>query len=329
MRTRSPFLAFSILLALGSARADDLEDPARKAFREGAALVEQSEWSSALAAFERSHAARPHALTLYNVAVCQRFLGRYTLARETLRAALARNEAHGEMPALFVDQAHAYEAEIDQKLARVTIALTPKSARVAVEGRPLAADHAAPGVARVFVAGVADAGEPKALDLERLEVLVDPRPTVFTFSLDGYDTIEVRRDLKPGAREELPVSMTEQPAQIKVASNVVQAIVRVDGVDVGMTPITVTRPPGARVVSVAKDGFVPYESKLSLRPGQSLPLDAQLAPEKTPITKKWWFWAGAAVVLAGASVGTYFAVRPGPTRPEANAGGLGWIAEVR
>jgi hypothetical protein len=324
MRHTTSFLVILAFVSiLGAARAEDAEDPARKAFREGAALVEQAEWSAALAAFERSNGAKPHALTQYNIAVCQRFLGRYTLAQATLKAALARNQGKEEMPALFVDQARAYQREIDQKLARVTVALTPPSARVAVEGRPLAPDESGG-----FVAGVAEAGEAKALNVARFEVLVDPRPTVFTFSLDGYDTIEIRKDLRAGAREELPVSMTEQPAQIRVASNVPEAIVRVDGVDVGLAPVTITRPPGARVVWVAKDGYVPYESKLALRPGQSLPLDAKLAPEKTPITKKWWFWAASAVVLAGVGVGTYFVVRPGPTRPEPNAGGLGWIAEV-
>jgi hypothetical protein len=41
-------------------------------------------------------------------------------------------------------------------------------------------------------------------------------------------------------------------------------------------------------------------------------------PEATPITSRWWFWTGAAAVLAGVAVGTYFAVsgsaEPAPAR---------------
>lgn len=306
--------------------ADNADDPARAAFREGAALVDQSEWASALSAFERSLALREHALTLYNIGVCERFLGRLTLARETLRRSLARNEtASGEMPALFVDQARAYLAEIEAKLAHLTIALSPPSTRVAIDGRPLAAVEGAPGV---FVAGVAEPGEGKPVDAPRFEVLVDPRSTVLTFTLEGHSTIEIRKDPTPGSHEEIPISMTEQPAQIRIASNVKGAIVHVDGADVGLAPVIVSRPPGVRVVSVAMDGYVPYESKITLKPGQLVPLDAELAREKTPVTKKWWFWAGSVTALVAVGVITYFIVRPAPTRPDPNPGGLGWVADV-
>ena len=39
------------------------------------------------------------------------------------------------------------------------------------------------------------------------------------------------------------------------------------------------------------------------------------AAEATPITARWWFWTGAAAVLAGVVVGTYFAVS-GSSEPE-------------
>ena len=71
MRVRSLFMwaaacgIAGVLLVSRDAVAQDAEDPARQAFRDGAALVEQSEWAGALAAFERSLSIRPHALTLY------------------------------------------------------------------------------------------------------------------------------------------------------------------------------------------------------------------------------------------------------------------------
>ena len=39
------------------------------------------------------------------------------------------------------------------------------------------------------------------------------------------------------------------------------------------------------------------------------------AAEATPITSRWWFWTGAAAVLAGVAVGTYLAVS-GSSEPE-------------
>lgn len=321
-------LALAVSLVARSAGASEREgdDEARAAFREGALFVEQTEWASAVGAFERSLALRPHALTIYNIGVCQRFLGRYTLARETLRTSLERAAETGELAELFVDSAKTYLAEMDEKLARVVVTVTPASTRVAVDGRPLAPSPGAPGV---FVAGIAQAGQGRTVGASRFEVLVDPRSTVFTFAMDGYDTIEIRRDLKPGVREELPVSMALQPAQIRIAANVASSVVRVDGVDVGLSPVVVTRPPGVRVVSVRSEGYVPYESKVTLKPGQSVPLDARLELETPAITKKWWFWTAAAAVAAAVGVTTYMVAREPPARPGTDAGGLGWIAEVR
>lgn len=314
---------------VGVARADDAADEqlARTSFKEGAALVEEAEWQGALVAFERSRAAREHALTLYNIGVCQRFLGRYTLARETLRGALARGEQKpGEMSQLFVDQAKTYLKEIDAKLARFTLVVDPPNTKVAIEGRPVTASADSPNV---FVAGIAESGEGKSTGLARFEVLVDPRPLVLTFSLDGHDTIEMRKDPKPGSHEEVSASMTSQPAQLRIASNVNGAVVRIDGVDVGLTPVLVSRPPGVRIVSVSSAGYVPYESKLTLPPGQLVPIDARLEVEKQPLTKKWWFWTASGVALVGVGLLTYFIVRPAPERPQPEAGGLGWLAEVK
>lgn len=323
-------LTLTALLASTSvARAADappVEDEARVSFKEGAALVEQAEWSAAVGAFERSYSARPHALTLYNIGVCQRYLGRYTLARATIEKALRRAEGTTELAPFFVDQAKTYLGEIDAKLAHLVVTVAPAGTRVAIDGRPLVPRDER---SDVLIAGIADAGEGQSVGRATFEVLIDPRPTVLTFTLAGHDTVELRRTPKPGGREEIPVSMTEQPAEIRVSSNVPRSVVRVDGVDVGLSPVAVMRPPGSRVVSVTSDGYTPYESKLTLRPGQTFPLDAKLSPEPTPLTKKWWFWTSVVAGLTAVGLTTYFIVRPEPERPEPERGGLGWLAEVK
>ena len=90
-------------------------------------------------------------------------------------------------------------------------------------------------------------------------------------------------------------------------------------------PVTIRRPAGRYHVAVRKTGYVPFETDAVLEPGGRVELSAPLAPEKTPITKTWWFWtiAGSGVTLA--TVTTYFVTRPDPERPAANGGGLGWV----
>jgi len=298
---------------------------AREEFRAGGRLVEQSEWAAALAAFERSLALRKHPLTVYNIGVCQRFLGRYTLAARTLRLALTRTEGGPELPELFREQAKAYIDEIDRKLARVAVTIKQSDATLAIDGRPLA--PATSG--GLFVAGVAPPGEGKRVPSARFEVVADPGSHVLTFQLTGHDTLEVRRDLKPGATDELTMSLTEQEAQLHIDADRAACVVRVDDVDVGLTPVTVTRPPGQHVIGVFKDGFVTYGTTVNLRPGQHMRFAAELPVERTPITKRWWFWTAAVAVVATGALVTYAVTRPEPEPPPYQSGTTGWVVPIR
>lgn len=323
------FAVVACLMAIfvGSARAEpaqDVDARAREEFRAGARLIEQSEWAAAIAAFERSRALREHALTIYNIGVCQRFLGRYTLALQTLRFALSHGARGSELPELFRDQARAYVDEIESKLARLRLTLTTPNAKAAVDGRPL---EAAPS--GELVAGVALPGQGKEIGVAPVVVVVDPGAHVLTFQLEGHDTIEVRREMKPGATESLTVSLTEQDSELLVDADRSRSVVRVDDVDVGLTPITVVRPPGRHTVTVVKEGFVPYRAAVTLRPGQHTRLAAELPVERVPVTKRWWFWTGAASVLAAGVLVTYVATKPGPQPPPYEGGSTGWLVPVR
>ena len=297
---------------------------AREEFRAGGKLVEASEWAGALAAFERSLALRPHALTLYNIGVCQRFLGRYTLAAQTLRQALARGETGGELPDLFRDQAKAYVDEIDHKLSRIRVKVAQHDATIAFDGRPLA-----PGPGGALVAGIAPPGEGKRIPTQQFVVVADPGSHVLTFQLAGHDTLEVRRDLKPGATDELSMSLTEQEAVLQIDADRAQAVVHVDDVDVGLTPVSVSRPPGKHTIVVTREGYVTYRSTVTLRPGQRTRLSAELPIERIPLTKRWWFWTAAAAVVATGAIVTYAATRPTPEPPAYESGSTGWVVPVR
>jgi hypothetical protein len=304
--------------------ATDVATQAREEFRAGSRLVEASEWAAAVQAFERSLALRPHALTIYNMGVCQRFLGRYTLASTTLRAAIARGEATSELPELFREQARAYLDEIERKLARVTLTVNEPKATVAIDGRPLA--ELRPGE---LIAGIAPPGEGKTIPASRFVVVLDPGRRVMTFQLEGHDTVEIPRDFKPGATEDQAVSMTEQEAHLQIDATRPQCVVRIDDVDVGLTPASVTRPPGQHTIKVSKDGFVTYRASVVLRPGQRTRLVGDLPVERVPLTKRWWFWTAATAVVATGAAVTYAVTRPTPQPPPYESGSTGWVVPVR
>jgi hypothetical protein len=85
--------------AAGDGAPSRANDPnvaqARDAFLLGADLAKGAQWAEALAAFERSASLHPHALTTYDIGVCERALGHYTRARDRFAAALVETGVAG------------------------------------------------------------------------------------------------------------------------------------------------------------------------------------------------------------------------------------------
>jgi hypothetical protein len=76
------------------------------------------------------------------------------------------------------------------------------------------------------------------------------------------------------------------------------AVISVDGVPKGNSPVEVLIPGGSHVVEVTADGYEKAQAPFVLEVGGRKELNLTL--EKTPpITKRWWFWAGAGAAVAG------------------------------
>lgn len=326
-------IALCAILSAGRARADEGDTPevaeARAEFVRGTELAKKTQWAEALAAYERSTKLRPHPVTTFNIGFCQRAMGNYTLARESFTRALAENEKAGgkALPETLASEDKTLLAEVDRLLATAKVNLSPANASVSVDGRPLAARENDPSV---LVAGVRDPGAGEAAPSASFRVILNPGPHVFTFSRTGFADAVVNRTIAPGATIDLDLQLDRLPATLHVASNEPGAIVRVNGVDVGVAPVDVSRPAGAYRVTVEKSGFDKYEAQVAVQPGQNLDMKATLSHEETPITKRWWFWTGASVLLVGAVAGTYFLTRGESTTQEPlDGGGLGWTVRLR
>ena len=96
----------------------------------------------------------------------------------------------------------------------------------------------------------------------------------------------------------MPVVLDRLPAKLRISANVEDALVRVDERDVGPVPVDVLRPAGRYNVSVAKDGYETYESVVDVKAGEEAALQAKLVEESTPVYETWWFWSGAAAIVA-------------------------------
>lgn len=299
----------AVALAAEPALADEAKDEARAAFVLGASLVRETKWSEALAAFEKSFALVPHPVTLFNVAACERALGKYTQARRTLLR--VRELDSGEVLANEVRaDVDAFLVEIAAVVVTVDVHLEPANAVMMMDGRTIAED-----------AGRA----PGASDF-RLEI--DPGAHVFVIQRSGYADIVQREQFAPGEKTKLDLVLEELPGRLHVSANRAGAAVAVEGLDVGIAPVDLKRPSGRYHVVVRKAGYVTFDATAVVEAGGSTSLDAELALEETPLTKRWWFWATAGAIVLGASAMTYLLTRPEPERPPANGGGLGWVLRV-
>ncbi|MEJ7732621.1 MAG: PEGA domain-containing protein [Polyangiaceae bacterium] len=310
--------------------ADPAVVEARAEFVRGAELVARAEWPDALAAFERSQAKRPHAVTRYNMGVCERALGQHTRARRTLLRALAEDQAAGggQLSETLTTQARAFVAEIDALLVRVSIQLTPSAAAIAVDGRPLEPGADAAG-ARVMVAGTRPPGPGAAAPGKSFDVLLDPGAHLFTLTRKGFADVVVNRTFLPSSRHKLDLQLNRLPATLRIGANREGAIVTVDGADVGAVPVDISRPGGSHLVVIRKKGFVPYETRVAVQPGEQLTIRGVMPEEKPALYERWWFWSAAAAVVAGAVVTTVVVTRPDPTRPDPEGGTLGWVIDTR
>jgi tetratricopeptide (TPR) repeat protein len=122
---------------------------------------------------------------------------------------------------------------------------------------------------------------------------------------------------------------------IQIASTVPGALVRVDGAEVGTTPLpaAVELNPGAHAVEVAHEGYATFKQSVVAAPGASASVDAKLEslvkvirvevpadrPPPTPLYKRWWLWtAVGAVVAAGVVTAAVLGSRePGVEGPSA------------
>lgn len=310
------------------------EDPkvveARAEYVRGNELAKSTQWAQALTAFERSSALRPHALTTYNMAVCERALGRFTRARELFGAAIAvESKEPGQLPPSRLEDSRGYIKELDDALVVLEVTLDPGDTAIALDGRPLTFAADAEGKGPHAVGGVAAPGAPEAPPRPAFRLLVDPGTHVFRLVARGHGDALVTKTYAPGEKAKLDIALARLPATLRITSNVLDPIVTVNGADVGAAPVVVSRPAGDYRIVVKKEGFETFDTKLGVSAGQDVDLPAKLSEERTPLTKRWWFWTAVGSALVGGAALTYALTRESPAPAPYNGGTTGWVITPR
>ncbi|MBM4363763.1 MAG: PEGA domain-containing protein, partial [Deltaproteobacteria bacterium] len=240
---------------------------------EGDRAMQSLRYADALEAYRGAAKLAPSPALRYNEGRALQALGRYPEALDALRAfALeAPAELRAKVPGL-----DALLADLQARVGTLELLTAPPGAVVVVRGA---------------VVGRTPLARPIALN---------SGPAVVEITLAGYAPFRSEVTLRGGGALRLPVELVplSNRGLLRVESPVSGARVFVDGRAVGTVPTELWLPAGAHEVVLRREGYDEAESRASITAGERRSLRIDLA-ETTPITARWWFWAGIGVTVAG------------------------------
>jgi len=287
--------------ASGTGSADS-RAAAQPIFNEGLELIEGQRWAEGLDRFRTAYELFESPTIAFNIAYCERALGQYVEALETFEGFLSM-ELTGAA-ASREQEARDYIREIEARLTTLTIEV-PGDQR---DGLELLVDGRAVDPA----AGT-------------LTLRLNPGAHTVHAQRDGHQPLFVDREMGPGTRERVEVRLVPSPAHLRVASNVPEAVVILDGEALGTVPFGAEITPGRHELEVQSEDYVTHHAILDVASGDTARVRANLSEAPVPIYGRWWFWTGIAVVVAGAVVATWALTRPEAEPPPYDGGNLGWV----
>jgi hypothetical protein len=167
----------------------------------------------------------------------------------------------------------------------VTLTVTEAGASVAVDGAPV---------------GMTPLATPLRLDLGKHAVVVKKA---------GFVTAERVVEVSGGNETVATVALVAEThdAHLLILTDA-EAVVAIDEKAVSKGRFDGKVPPGVHTVQVTEAGKAPYRSEIELKNDETRSLSVALENEKRAIP--WvWIGSGAAVLVAGASLGGYFLFR--------------------
>jgi len=268
-----------VALAAGPGQADDKEQ-AKAEFNKGLDHVAAENYPAALAAFEKSYELRPKASVLFNIGMCLKALYRYVESMETFRLDL--EEAGPDLKPELVQQVSASMAEMKQLVGHLLLVGAPDGAEVRIDGRD---------------AGQAPFDEP---------LPIDPGHRVIEVALPGHLTQRIEVDVETGGEAEAQVSLTQVEALLRIECSSEDAVVRVDGEEVGGCPFEGEVAPGAHRVEVVAPVVDRFEKEVVVEAGSTATVDVDLSGGETVVVDEGaspLFVAGIVSLAAGAGAG--------------------------
>ena len=231
-------------------QADDAA-AAKEKIEEGKRLIAEEKYQDALEAFESSYALRPKTWVLFNIAMCNKALHRYTDAISAFKQFL---ETESDPSSTTGRLARASLSELERLVGKVRLVEAPKGAAVYIDGERV---------------GTAPLKEPLALD---------PGRHVVRVSKDRFKSLDVEVIVASGSEVEVRADLEQPKAELKVACSGEKTVVFVDEASVGPCPYQGSVEAGVHEVKVIEPGKETFIQTVEASAGSTLVIAVDLKP---------------------------------------------------
>jgi len=153
-------------------------------------------------------------------------------------------------------------------------------------------------------------------ELPLTDLRLDTGRYTFTATADGYEPAEQEVSLEGGTRRNIVMELTpiERTAFLIIRSPVIGAEVWLAGKRMGNVPVELSLQPGEHTLLLRHGDYEEASTRVILEPRQRRAIDLPMEPTPS-IFERWWFWTGAAVLLAGATAAILVSVQPEEASP--------------
>jgi len=222
---------------------DALEPAAREHFDEATRLFKLQKFSDSRVLFIAAHTASDDPRVLYNVAVCDKEMGRYARAISTLRQSLTT--ASKPLPPEYVRKVVDTIGALTPFVATLTVELSEPSATLRVDGEVV----------------------------RDRELPVDAGAHVLTATKDGFETTTTTFEAVAGERQAVTLSLRPIAEKGRVTlrcEKEPRCELRIGDESLGRGPISVARETGSYLVQAYVDGALWAEQRIELVNGASV-----------------------------------------------------------
>ncbi len=157
-------------------------------------------------------AQKPRPRTVYQIATCERLLGRVTRARKDYRRALAMNDGLDDIPPDVAADVKVVLAALEKRVARLHLTLQPEHAKLSVDGAPVELVGLVDGESVLVAHTLAPSNEGSWTPIGPFTVEVDPGTRVLTVSETEYYTAARVFTFEDGQERTAQIGLTQPPA---------------------------------------------------------------------------------------------------------------------